>query len=236
MLRPQSLTARVLLVSTIWAVAALVVIGVVISTLYRQGSERGFQDLLRGPALQCHQLDRRQRQVGPGGQSAAWRSALFAAADGLVLDRRADRRIQHAAFDFHIARVRQTADRKRRRGSLRHPLRALLHHSRFLQQRGGSGGNGSGSGHSGAHGPVSGCGQSRRAGSRYRRFQPQSLSGAIDLRFRWPRHERAGHSLRAQTARPGTPVAGKRSVAAKASGWTANFRAKSSLWQAKSTR
>lgn len=47
MLRLQSLTARVLLVSTIWAVAALVVIGVVISTLYRQGSERGFQDLLR---------------------------------------------------------------------------------------------------------------------------------------------------------------------------------------------
>ncbi len=45
--RPQSLTARVLLVSTIWAVLALVVIGVVISTLYRQGSERGFQDLLR---------------------------------------------------------------------------------------------------------------------------------------------------------------------------------------------
>ncbi|KQV44527.1 MULTISPECIES: HAMP domain-containing sensor histidine kinase [unclassified Rhizobium] len=46
-MKPQSLTARVLLVSTIWAVAALVVIGVVISTLYRQGSERGFQDLLR---------------------------------------------------------------------------------------------------------------------------------------------------------------------------------------------
>ncbi|MFP5075720.1 ATP-binding protein [Rhizobium sp. YIM 134829] len=46
-MRLQSLTARVLLVSTIWAVAALVVIGVVISTLYRQGSERGFQDLLR---------------------------------------------------------------------------------------------------------------------------------------------------------------------------------------------
>ncbi|OLP61864.1 histidine kinase [Xaviernesmea oryzae] len=46
-LRPQSLTARVLLVSTIWAVSSLVVIGIVISALYRQGSERGFQDLLR---------------------------------------------------------------------------------------------------------------------------------------------------------------------------------------------
>jgi signal transduction histidine kinase len=43
----RSLTARVLAVSTVWAVVALVVIGVVISALYRQGSERGFQDLLR---------------------------------------------------------------------------------------------------------------------------------------------------------------------------------------------
>ncbi|OCP24477.1 MULTISPECIES: HAMP domain-containing sensor histidine kinase [unclassified Ensifer] len=43
----RSLTARVLAVSTIWAVVALVVIGVVISALYRQGSERGFKDLLR---------------------------------------------------------------------------------------------------------------------------------------------------------------------------------------------
>jgi len=36
-----------LAVSTVWAVVALVVIGVVISALYRQGSERGFKDLLR---------------------------------------------------------------------------------------------------------------------------------------------------------------------------------------------
>ncbi|MGF6253258.1 ATP-binding protein [Ensifer sp. LBL] len=43
----RSLTARVLVVSTVWAVVSLVVIGVVISELYRQGSERGFKDLLR---------------------------------------------------------------------------------------------------------------------------------------------------------------------------------------------
>ncbi len=43
----RSLTIRVLLVSTIWAGLALVVTGVTISTLYRRGSERGFQDLLR---------------------------------------------------------------------------------------------------------------------------------------------------------------------------------------------
>ncbi|WP_377287817.1 ATP-binding protein [Rhizobium sp. SG2393] len=43
----RSLTVRVLLVSTIWAALALVVTGVTISTLYRRGSERGFQDLLR---------------------------------------------------------------------------------------------------------------------------------------------------------------------------------------------
>ncbi|MFB2551023.1 ATP-binding protein [Ensifer soli] len=46
-MRIQSLTARVLLVSSIWAVTALVATALVISTLYRQGSERGFQDLLR---------------------------------------------------------------------------------------------------------------------------------------------------------------------------------------------
>lgn len=43
----RSLTARVLAVSTVWAVVSLVVIGIVISELYRQGSERGFKDLLR---------------------------------------------------------------------------------------------------------------------------------------------------------------------------------------------
>lgn len=46
-LKPRSLTARVLLVSTVWAAVALVVIAVVISELYRQGSERGFQETLR---------------------------------------------------------------------------------------------------------------------------------------------------------------------------------------------
>lgn len=42
-----SLTARVLLFATIWAVIALVAIAVVISQLYRAGSERAFGDLLR---------------------------------------------------------------------------------------------------------------------------------------------------------------------------------------------
>ncbi|MEQ8305823.1 MAG: HAMP domain-containing sensor histidine kinase [Hoeflea sp.] len=42
-----SLTARVLLLATVWAVIALVVIAVVISQLYRNGSERAFAELLR---------------------------------------------------------------------------------------------------------------------------------------------------------------------------------------------
>lgn len=42
-----SLTARVLLLATIWAVIALVAIAFVISQLYRNGSERAFADLLR---------------------------------------------------------------------------------------------------------------------------------------------------------------------------------------------
>lgn len=43
----RSLTARVLLLATVWAVVALIVIAVVISELYRQGSERAFKELLR---------------------------------------------------------------------------------------------------------------------------------------------------------------------------------------------
>lgn len=42
-----SLTARVLLLATLWAVIALVAIAIVISQLYRNGSERAFADLLR---------------------------------------------------------------------------------------------------------------------------------------------------------------------------------------------
>ncbi len=43
----NSLTARVLLLASAWSALALVVIAVVISTLYRQGVERSFTDLLR---------------------------------------------------------------------------------------------------------------------------------------------------------------------------------------------
>ena len=46
-MRSNSLTARVLLLASLWSVLALVVIAVVISTLYRQGVERSFTDLLR---------------------------------------------------------------------------------------------------------------------------------------------------------------------------------------------
>ena len=43
----RSLTARVLLVTSIWIAVALVVIALVISHLYRQGAEKSFDDLLR---------------------------------------------------------------------------------------------------------------------------------------------------------------------------------------------
>jgi len=46
-MRLRSLTARVLLIASAWIAVALVVIALVISQLYRQGSERGFTDLLR---------------------------------------------------------------------------------------------------------------------------------------------------------------------------------------------
>jgi signal transduction histidine kinase len=45
-LRPGSVAFRVVTFSTIWALAALVVIATIISTLYRQASERGFDSLL----------------------------------------------------------------------------------------------------------------------------------------------------------------------------------------------
>ncbi|SIQ49168.1 Signal transduction histidine kinase [Rhizobium sp. RU33A] len=43
----RSLTARVLLLATLWSALGLVTIAVAISTLYRQGVERGFNNLLR---------------------------------------------------------------------------------------------------------------------------------------------------------------------------------------------
>lgn len=43
---PRSLTFRILALSTIWSIIALVVIATVISTLFRQASERGFSSLL----------------------------------------------------------------------------------------------------------------------------------------------------------------------------------------------
>jgi hypothetical protein len=43
---PRSLTFRVIAFSTVWAVIALIAIATVITTLYRQASERGFNSLL----------------------------------------------------------------------------------------------------------------------------------------------------------------------------------------------
>lgn len=43
----RSVTARVLLLATMWSALALVVISIVISALYRQSAERAFTDLLR---------------------------------------------------------------------------------------------------------------------------------------------------------------------------------------------
>ncbi|WP_425375373.1 ATP-binding protein [Rhizobium deserti] len=47
MIGPRSLTARVLMLATLWSAFALVVIAIVISQLYRQSAERAFTDLLR---------------------------------------------------------------------------------------------------------------------------------------------------------------------------------------------
>jgi signal transduction histidine kinase len=46
-MKVRSLTTRVLTIATIWAAIALLVLAVIISTLYRQGTERGFKEVLR---------------------------------------------------------------------------------------------------------------------------------------------------------------------------------------------
>ncbi len=46
-MRIRSLTARVLLLATLWSALSFVTIAVAISTLYREGVERGFNNLLR---------------------------------------------------------------------------------------------------------------------------------------------------------------------------------------------
>ncbi len=43
---PRSLALRIIALSTIWAIVTLIVISTIISTLYRQASERGFNSLL----------------------------------------------------------------------------------------------------------------------------------------------------------------------------------------------
>lgn len=45
--QPRSLATRVLTIATLWAVIALFVTGILILTLYRNGAERSFQELLR---------------------------------------------------------------------------------------------------------------------------------------------------------------------------------------------
>ncbi|QPC88660.1 histidine kinase [Mesorhizobium sp. NBSH29] len=43
---PRSLSLRIIALSTIWAIVALIIISTIISTLYRQANERGFNSLL----------------------------------------------------------------------------------------------------------------------------------------------------------------------------------------------
>ncbi len=131
----RSLTARVLSVSTVWAVVALVVIGVVISALYRQGSERGFQDLLRAQlynVINSISVDEKARS--PGARSSA--TCAFPSLRRAGTGSSSRWRIRHAAADIDVARHGETADRQRRRGPLRHPLRAVLHHHGSVRKRG----------------------------------------------------------------------------------------------------
>ncbi len=64
--RFNSLTGRVLLFATLWAVVALVVIGLVISALFRQSAEKGLHDLLRAQlfgAINSVSIDETTKQL-----------------------------------------------------------------------------------------------------------------------------------------------------------------------------
>jgi hypothetical protein len=71
-----SLTARVLLFASVWAVIALVAIAIVISQLYRAGSERAFADLLRAHLNSVINAVIDQRGGQAGRQSATGRSGV----------------------------------------------------------------------------------------------------------------------------------------------------------------
>ncbi len=99
----RSLTARVLAVSTVWAVVALVVIGVVISALYGRAPSAAFRTCCGRQLYNVINSTLVDEKAALSG-ARSLRPALFPAADGLVLDRRADRRIRHAAADIDLAR------------------------------------------------------------------------------------------------------------------------------------
>jgi signal transduction histidine kinase len=64
--RLNSLTARVLAYTTIWSLFAIVIMGVVISTLYEQSAERGLRDLLRAQlfsAINSVSIDAKTHQL-----------------------------------------------------------------------------------------------------------------------------------------------------------------------------
>ena len=81
----RSLTFRVIAFSTVWAVLALIVIATVISTLYRQASERGFDSLLSAHLFNligsvgvtdCRPADRQPRPRRPPLLRAEFRLVL----------------------------------------------------------------------------------------------------------------------------------------------------------------
>ncbi|MDE1186257.1 MAG: hypothetical protein PW844_07250 [Pantoea sp.] len=130
----KSLTARVLLLTTLWSAVALVVIGLVISTLYRKSAERGFQDLLRA------QLYNVINSVTIGDQGALAGSPQLGdlrfaqPKTGWYWMVEPLGTYTAAPAGLAVARIGQPAGAVGDRGAVRQELRALLHRHGFLRQ------------------------------------------------------------------------------------------------------
>ena len=102
-LGPRSLAFRVIAFSTGWAILALIVISTVISTLYRQASERGFDSLLSAHLFNLIGSVGVSEQRRADRQPQSRRPALFRAEFRLVFFGRAGvgRRDRGNPLDLH---------------------------------------------------------------------------------------------------------------------------------------
>ena len=232
---PRSLAFRVIAFSTGWAILALIVISTVITTLYRQASERGFDSLLSAHLFNLIGSVGVSDQRRPDRQPQSRRSALLAAEFGLVLGGRAgfggrDRRTSLVLDD----RSHSVAAGRRRRRSMRNSSAAIstdgiagedlaVFESEFVldaQNRDRA---------------VPGDGQPDRTGTGDIELRAPAFHLSVAVRRRHDRHQRDRHPARAAAARAACAMRWRWCAKARRSGSTATFRPRSSRLPTKPT-